>query len=123
MDAISWIAEQRIQDAATQGAFDALPGRGKPLLLEDDSHVPPDLRMACKVLRNAGYVPDEAAEGKEAESLLELLANCPDEQQKLRHLRRLDVVLARIEQRRGRTVSLPDNACHAKLAELLRERL
>jgi hypothetical protein len=119
VDAITWIAEQRIQEAAAQGAFDDLPGRGKPLILEDDAHVPPELRMAYKVLRNAGYVPDEVAERKEAESLLELLAHCPDEREKLRQMRRLDVLLARIEQRRGHAVSLPGNAYHAKLAERL----
>lgn len=117
MDAITWIAEQRIREAAAEGAFDALPGCGRPLVLEDDSHVPPDLRMAYKVLRNAGCLPDEAAERKEAASLIELLAHCPDEQETLRHTRRLDVILARIEQRRGKAVSLPGNAYHAKLAE------
>ena len=119
MDAISWIAEQRIQEAAEQGAFDGLPGHGQPLSLKDDSHVPPELRMACKVLRNAGYVPDEVTERKEAESLLELLAHCPDEQEKMRHMRRLEVILALIEQRRGQAVFLPDNAAYyAKLAAL-----
>lgn len=40
MDAISIIAEQRIREACERGAFDSLPGAGKPLELEDDSHIP-----------------------------------------------------------------------------------
>ena len=58
MDAISIIAEQRIREACERGAFDSLPGAGKPLELEDDSHIPEDLRMAYKLLKNAGYVPE-----------------------------------------------------------------
>ena len=74
---------------------------------------------AYKVLRNAGYLPDEVAERKEAESLHELLAHCQDERERLRHLHRLDVILARIEQRRGQAVFPPGNdAYYAKLAAL-----
>jgi len=94
-----------------------LPGRGRPLALEDDSHLPPDLRLACKVLRNAGYVPEEAVADEKNASLSDLLAHCPDEREKLHGLRRLDVMLARAGQRRGRAVAMPDNAYHAKLAE------
>jgi DnaJ-like protein len=53
------IAEARIQDAIERGDFDALPGRGMPLQLEDMSHVPPHLRLGYKVLRNAGVAPPE----------------------------------------------------------------
>ena len=49
MDAISIIAEQRIREACERGDFDSLPGAGKPLELEDDSHIPEDLRMAYKL--------------------------------------------------------------------------
>ena len=58
---IQSIAERRIEESMAKGDFDDLPGRGKPLELEDDSHVPPELRMAYKVLRNAGCVPPELA--------------------------------------------------------------
>ena len=64
MDAISIIAEQRIREACERGAFDSLPGAGKPLELEDDSHIPEDLRMAYKLLKNAGYVPKRSLTGK-----------------------------------------------------------
>lgn len=62
---IQSIAERRIEESMAKGDFDDLPGRGRPLELEDDSHVPPELRMAYKVLRNAGCVPPELAERKE----------------------------------------------------------
>ena len=107
MDAIAWIAEQRIQEAQTRGELDNLPGSGKPLVLEDDSHIPPDLRMAYKVLRNGGYVPEEVAERREIQSLLDMLEQGPgtsgasDERETLRHMRRLDVLLGRLGSRRA----------------------
>ena len=38
------IAEQRIQEAMDAGLFDNLSTKGKPLEIEDLSHVPPALR-------------------------------------------------------------------------------
>ena len=47
------IAEERIREAQKEGAFDNLPGKGKPLTLQDVSMVPEDLRMSYHILRNA----------------------------------------------------------------------
>ena len=47
------LAEQRILEAQRKGEFDDLPGKGKPLELEDLSWVPDDLRIGYKVLKNA----------------------------------------------------------------------
>ena len=79
---IQSIAERRIEESMAKGDFDDLPGRGKPLELEDDSHVPPELRMAYKVLRNAGCVPPELAERKEISNLADMLEHCEDEQER-----------------------------------------
>ena len=51
------LAEQRIQEGIEQGLFDNLPGAGKPLNLDDDAFVPPDLRMAFRLLRSNGLAP------------------------------------------------------------------
>ncbi|HIW78430.1 MAG TPA: DUF1992 domain-containing protein [Candidatus Bilophila faecipullorum] len=110
MDAIGIIAEQRIREACEQGLFDNLPGAGKPLELEDDSHIPEDLRMAYKLLKNAGYVPEEVQDRKEAQSLMEALETCTDEQEKVRQMKKLDVVLARIRARRPRASILGDKS-------------
>lgn len=58
---LSWIdivAERRIVDAMNEGVFDNLPGKGKPLSLDDDLSVPAHLRVQAKVLKNAGGVPE-----------------------------------------------------------------
>ena len=51
--------EQSILRAITRGEFDDLPGSGKPLCLEDDRLIPEELRLAHRILNNAGYVPKE----------------------------------------------------------------
>jgi hypothetical protein len=51
------IAEERILDAQRAGAFDDLPGKGKPLQLEDVSWVPEDLRIGYHILKNAHVLP------------------------------------------------------------------
>ncbi len=53
------LAEQRIADAVARGELDDLPGAGRPLDLDDDPMVPEDLRLAYRILKNAGLVPPE----------------------------------------------------------------
>lgn len=58
---MSWfeiIAERKILDAIEEGAFENLPGKGKPLTLEVDTRVPPELRMAYRLMREANVLPD-----------------------------------------------------------------
>ena len=66
-------AERHILDAQSKGEFDNLPGAGSPLVLDDDSGVPQELRMAYRILKNAGYVPAELQDRKEALDLQTLL--------------------------------------------------
>lgn len=44
-------AERHILDAQRNGEFDNLQGRGEPLILDDDSHVPADLRAGYRILK------------------------------------------------------------------------
>src|SRR5688572_32819466 len=52
---LDFIAEQRIAEAIANGDFDDLPGSGKPLELDDDALIPEELRLAYRILKNAGY--------------------------------------------------------------------
>ena len=54
MLALEWIAERRIAEAVSQGELDNLPGAGRALELDDDALVPEELRMAHRILKNAG---------------------------------------------------------------------
>ena len=55
MLAFDLIAEQRIAEAISRDEFDDLPGQGRPLALDDDPLVPEDLRIAYRILKNAGF--------------------------------------------------------------------
>jgi hypothetical protein len=67
------VVEEKILEAQRNGAFDNLPGKGKPLELEDQSWVPEDLRVAYHVLKNAHVLPPEAELLKEIRTLEDLL--------------------------------------------------
>lgn len=54
-----------IRQARESGAFDNLPGKGKPINWQDDSLVPEDQRMAQRVLRNNGFTLDFIALARE----------------------------------------------------------
>lgn len=73
MLSLELIAERKIAEAAAQGEFDALPGAGRPLDLEEDPLVPEDQRMANRILRNAGFVPREVEESARGTKKLSLL--------------------------------------------------
>ena len=90
MDFFERIAESRILEAMEAGIFDNLEGRGKPLKLENDSHVPPELRMAYKIMKMADCLPPELELRREVVRLQDLVANLPDEAEKLTQMRRLN---------------------------------
>ncbi|WP_047646175.1 DUF1992 domain-containing protein [Enterobacter asburiae] len=66
-------AERHIRDAQKKGEFDALPGSGEPLVLDDDSHIAPELRAGYRLLKNAGCLPPELEQRREAVELADLL--------------------------------------------------
>ena len=66
-------AERHILDAQRKGELDNLPGSGEPLSLDDDSHVPAELRAGYRLLKNAGCLPPELENRKEAVMLTDLL--------------------------------------------------
>jgi hypothetical protein len=53
------LAERKIAEAMANGEFDGLPGAGRPLDLGDDALIPEELRVAYRILKNAGYIPPE----------------------------------------------------------------
>ena len=83
------IAESKIRTAMARGEFDNLPGRGRPLKLEDCSRVPAELRMGFRLLRNAGCLPPELEARKEMTRLGTLIAATGDlkEREQLSRLR------------------------------------
>jgi hypothetical protein len=96
MDFFSKLADNRIREAIEAGDFDDLQGKGQPLNLEDDSHIPPDLRMAYKILKNADCLPPEVVLRQEVVALQDLVAAMPDEAEKLKQMRRLNFLVMKL---------------------------
>jgi hypothetical protein len=97
MDAIAWIAEQRIREAMDQGFFDHSPYRGRPVRLEENESIAPDLRMAFKVLKDAGCLPPEVELRREIASLSELLDTVAEGEERRRLRRELSDRRLRLE--------------------------
>ncbi len=95
MDIVTIIAEGRIKEAIKEGEFENLRGKGKPLNLEDLSHVPPELRAAYIVLKNAGILPEEVHLKKEIVKLQDLIDFCHEEKEKEKLKRKLNEKLLR----------------------------
>lgn len=71
-------AERHIENALQKGELSSLKGEGKPLILEDNNHVPESLRASYHLLKNAGFLPPELQDRKEALSLAEILSSLSD---------------------------------------------
>jgi hypothetical protein len=78
MFAFEWIAEQKIREAIEAGEFDNLPGKGKPVDLDDYWQQDPETRMAYIVLKNSGYLPPRLFLRKEIERLMNEVAATTD---------------------------------------------
>lgn len=93
-----WV-ERHISDAQRKGEFDNLPGSGEPLVLEDDSHIAPELRAGYRLLKNAGCLPPELEQRREAIELVDLLKSVrKDDPQHIELSRRLTLIELKLRQ-------------------------
>jgi len=94
-------AERRILEAIERGELSDLPGAGRPLDLDDDALVPPELRMAYRIVKNAGLVPPEVEALRDLAALERIVRDAGSDEERTRALRRLDLLLARLDRRPG----------------------
>jgi Domain of unknown function (DUF1992) len=99
------IAEERILDAQRAGAFDDLPGKGKPLDLEDLSWVPEDLRIGYHILKNAHVLPPEAELLRDIHTLEDLLKHVEDEGQRRALAKSIQFKIIRLDLLKRRSMS------------------
>jgi DnaJ homologue, subfamily C, member 28, conserved domain len=100
------IAEQRILEAQRNGAFDNLPGKGKPLELEDLSWVPEELRIGYHVLKNAHVLPPEAELLKDVHTLEDLLKHVEDEGERRALAKSIQWKMIRLDMLKRRSMDL-----------------
>jgi hypothetical protein len=95
------LAEKKIAEAIARGELSDLPGEGKPLELDDDANVPEDLRVAYRILKNAGFVPPEVESLREIGELERLVEEkAVDDPGKARLLRKIALLRAAVEARK-----------------------
>ena len=100
------LAEERIKEAQRAGAFDNLPGKGKPLDLEDLSWVPEDLRIGYLVLKNAHVLPPEAQLLKDIHTIEDLLKHVEDEGERRALAKSIQFKLIRLDMFKRRSMPL-----------------
>ncbi|MDR3176253.1 MAG: DUF1992 domain-containing protein [Desulfovibrio sp.] len=110
LTAIALVAEKKIEEAIAEGKFENIPGTGKPLVLEDLSHLPAEMRMAYTILRNSSHLEDKIPPGALAR-MDDLLAGAPEERRAYGKMRRLKLMLARV--RKTEEKKSPDAASAA----------
>ena len=95
------IVEERIRQAQKEGEFDALPGSGAPIELEDMSGVAEDLRLAYKILKNADCKPPELEIKEEIRQTEQLLAGMADTRERYRMIKKINFLIMKLNTLRG----------------------
>ncbi len=102
------LVEQRIQAAQRKGEFRDLPGSGEPLDFEGDGHVPEELRMAYKMLKNADCLPPEIDLKNQIIQTEDLLGSMPDSQEKYKAIKKLNYLVMKLNCLSNRAVNLEE---------------
>jgi hypothetical protein len=106
INAIRLIAERRISEAIRKGQLDVEGWRNKPLPMTNDYLVPEELRMAHKILKNAGYLPPEIEAKKEIQQIEDLLATCEDERTRVKQMKKLSYLMMKLSSMKGDTLNI-----------------
>ena len=89
-----------------EGLLDNKEWRNKPLPTTYDNMVHEELRMAYKILKNAGYLPPEIETKKEIQQIEDLLATCEDEYIRVRHIEKLNYLVMKLNAQKGDTINI-----------------
>ena len=100
MFSIQDMVERKIWEALKKGEFDDLPGKGRPIDLQDDSHIPEDLRLAYKILKNGDCLPPEIEEKKQIQQMEDLLEDIKDEKEKYKLIKRINFKIMKLNMTR-----------------------
>ncbi len=106
MSPLSRIAEKKITQAIRDGSLDCTRFKDKPLVFENDSFVPEDLKMSYKILKNAGYIPPEVQTRKEIYNLEQLIAKTEDEHSRIKQMKKLSFLMMKLDSQRSIPSSL-----------------
>ena len=101
---MSYSVDKLIEEWLAENDCEDLPGKGKPLNLDEYFSWPEDLRLGYSLLKNSGYVPEEVEQLREIKRLEKESRICHDATRRTwleRRLREEQVKLSlRLEQSR-----------------------
>ena len=106
MNILAFLAEQKILQAMEERDLSDNSFKYKPLPLEDDSFVPAELKIAYKILKNSGFLPPEVEERKEIKRIEDLITSTEDEHERLRQMKKLELLMMKIDAKRSFTTSI-----------------
>jgi hypothetical protein len=66
------LVDKKIREAMERGEFDNLPGTGEPIDTFVNPFEDPEMRLAYRILRNAGFAPSWIEERKDIEAEFEI---------------------------------------------------
>ena len=112
---INRIAEKKINEAIRNGELHGLPGEGKPLELDDDSLVPEELRVAYRILKNAGFLPSELNIRRQIATVDQLLSQAVSETEKASLNKRMHYLMLQLNQSRSFSSALLEDYYVQKL--------
>lgn len=69
------LVDQKIREAMERGEFDDLPGSGEPIDISVNPFEDPEMCLAHRMLRNAGFAPSWIEERKDIDAELEIARN------------------------------------------------
>lgn len=117
MQFLERLAERRIREAVERGDLDDLPGAGRAIPPELElAGVAAELRVAYRILKNAGFLPEEVQLRREIDEVSQLLQECAvngDEEARL--TRRYRLLLQKLGESRAGNLML-QNAYFPALA-------
>ncbi len=91
------MTDEKIRKAYEDGEFENLPGYGMRLEFDDLSHVPPEMRMAYKMMKNAGMMEEQQVR-TEIEYLEDLIEGARSDVEEARLNQRLTEKQLRLQQ-------------------------
>ena len=118
------IAEKKIEQAVKEGLGKDLPHwKNKPLPPDPFLDLPADRRMAYRLLKHGGYVPEELEIRKEINKIEDLLRNCSDTKERIAQVKRIDFLRFRLERDFGKKLTLrPESPYYDTVVERLSKK-
>ncbi len=108
MDIASRIAERKIREAIDNGEFDHLENAGRPIVFEDETFIPEDLRLAYRMLKNANCIPHELELRNEILTMRDLVMTLDDDAERLKKIRELNFKITKFNMIRNRPLHLEE---------------